>query len=162
MNFLLGIKDYVWAALTVALLAFGVTQYVGKTHVAAELATYRLEVAKATADQESLARTREHELTQTNERLTDELVKKDHLLVARDTAARRSDAGLRNEIARLNARVTPANPEASAYAHEARTARELLGTCSSEYRSLASDADELRNQVSGLHVYIEKVVQPGK
>lgn len=162
MSFLLGVKDYLWAALAAVLLAFGVTQYAGKTHVAAELASYRLEVAKATAEQEAKVRAREHELTQTNERLADELVQKDKRLVARDTAARRSDAGLRDEIARLNARPAPSNPESTAFSDEASLARELLGSCSDEYRSVALEADKLRDQVSGLHTYIEKVVQPGK
>lgn len=162
MNFLIGIKDYLWAALVVALLAFGATQYVGKNSVAAELSTYKLEVAQSTAREEARARDKERQLATTNERLTDELTKKDRLLAARDAAARRSDAGLRDEIARLNARPAPSNPESAAFADEARLARELLGSCSEEYRSMALEADGLRDQVSGLLTYIEKVVQPGK
>lgn len=162
MNFLIGIKDYLWAALVVALLAFGATQYVGKNSVAAELSAYKLEVAQSTAREEARARDKERQLATTNERLTDELTKKDRLLAARDAAARRSDAGLRDEIARLNARPAPSNPESAAFADEARLARELLGSCSEEYRSMALEADELRDQVSGLLTYIEKVVQPGK
>ena len=162
MSFLLGIKDYLWAALVVALLAFGITQYVGKTRVTIELAEYRLEVAQATAGAEAKARGREREMAKTNERLTDELTKKDRLLAARDAAARRSHAGLRDEIARLNARPTPSNPESAAFSDEARVARELLGSCSEEYRSVALEADGLRDQVSGLLTYIEKTVQPDK
>lgn len=162
MNFLIGIKDYLWAALVVALLAFGVTQYVGKNSIITQFSAYKLEVAQATARQEAKARDTERKLATTNERLTDELTKKDRLLAARDAAARRSDAGLRDEIARLNARPAPSNPESAAFADEARLARELLGSCSEEYRGMALEADGLRDQVSGLHTYIEKVVQPGK
>lgn len=162
MSFLLGIKDYLWAALVAVLLAFGITQYVGKNFITAELSAYKLEVTQATARQEARARDIERQLATTNERLTDELTKKDRLLAARDAAARRSDAGLRDEIARLNARPAPSNPESAAFADEASIARELLGSCSEEYRSMALEADELRDQVSGLLTYIEKVVQPGK
>ncbi len=162
MSALIGIKDYLWAALATCLLAFGVMQYVGKIRVTVELAEYRLEVAQATFNEEAKARGREHELASTNERLNDELTKKDRLLASRDVAARRSDAGLRDEIARLNARAAPSNPESITYADEARLARELLGACAEEYRGVALEADKLRDQVSGLLTYIEKVVQPGK
>jgi hypothetical protein len=162
MSALIGIKDYIWAALAAALLAFGVTQYVGKNAIAAQFSAYKLEVAQATAQQEASARDKERQLATTNERLNDELTKKDRLLAYRDVAARRSDAGLRDEIARLNARPAPSNPESAAFADEARLARELLGSCSEEYRGMALEADGLRDQVSGLHTYIEKIVQPGK
>lgn len=162
MSFLIGIKDYLWGALALALLAFGVTQYVGKNSVTTQFAAYKLEVANATARQELMARDKERQLVTTNERLTDELAKKDKLLASRDAAARRSDTGLRDQINRLNARPAPSNPESVAFSDEARIARELLGTCSEEYRSVALEADSLRDQVGGLHAYIQKVVQSGK
>lgn len=141
MSFLAGIRDYLWAALVVILLAFGATQYVAKVDARSELSAYRLEVAQTTAAQEMKARDAEREAAKTNERLTDELTKKDRLLAARDAAARRSDSGLRDEITRLNARPTPENPELAAAVEEARTARELLGACSQRYTELARAAD---------------------
>ena len=162
MNALIGIKDYFWAAIVIGLLALASSQYVGKTHIASTLAAYRLEVAQATAQQNAKARDKEHELAATNERLNDELAKKAKLLAARDAAARRSDAGLRDEITRLNARPAPENPQARAFSDEARAARELLGACSDEYRGVALKADELRDQVMGLREYVQKIVQPGQ
>lgn len=162
LSLIAGIKNYLWGALVLALVAFGASQYVGKTQVTAELSAYRLEVAKATANQEADVRTREHELAQANEKLANDLDQKNRRLAVADAAARRADAGLRDAIAKLNARTTPTNPESAALADEARTARELLGACADEYRSVALEADGLRDQVSGLQTYIHNVVQPGE
>ncbi len=159
MNFLIGIRDYLWALLAVVLIVFGATQYVGKYHALTALSTYRLEVVQATVTQEAKTRELEHELSQRNERLADELVQKEQRLAAATVAARRSDAGLRDEIARLNARHRPANPESAALADEARVARELLGACSQRYTSVAGDADELRDQVTGLQIFAKQVCQ---
>lgn len=84
-------------------------------------------------------------------------------------ALARSDArnrGLLNTIERLNARplvdVSGAAPSAcsTALAHEASTARELLGQCSSRYTALGSEADGLRVQVMGLQDYVKRVALP--
>lgn len=131
--------------------------YVGKTRIEAKLATYKAQVAQQTATYETRVRATERRLTETTERLTDELAKKDRLLASRAAAARAADGGLRDEIARLNARATPEDPQLAAAVGEARIARELLGTCSRRYSELAKDADGLRDQVNGLQFYIENV-----
>jgi hypothetical protein len=159
MSWLIGVRDYLWALLAAALLVFGVGEYIGKQHALKALADYRLEVAQATATQEAKAREREHELTHANEKIADELAQKEKRLAAATAAARRTDAGLRDEIARLNARTRPANPESAALADEARVARELLGACSQRYTSVAGDADQLRDQVTGLQAFAKQVCQ---
>ena len=162
MNPFKDVALYVAAGLAALFVALAGWLYVSRAHLQTEFAQYKASVALLIAQAQASARARERELTQTNERLTDELAAKDRTLVARDTAARRSDAGLRDEINRLNARPAPANPEAAHFAHEAGVARELLGECSEAYRGVARETDALRDQVSGLQTYVEKVVQPGQ
>ena len=82
---------------------------------------------------------------------------------AQESAARadrsaRAAAGLRNEIDRLNSRELPSDPVAAGFAHEARVARELLGSCSSERGGFAKEADRLRDKVTDLQGWIHAVV----
>ncbi len=74
--------------------------------------------------------------------------------------------GLLDTIAQLNARPfvdvpgTAPDARAAAFAHEAATARELLGRCSGRYAELGAEADGLRIQVMGLQDYVTTVAAP--
>ena len=82
------------------------------------------------------------------------------ILETRAARAERAARSLRDDVAALNARAAPANPEAARFADEARRARELLGACADEYRGVALAADELRDQVIGLQAYARAVSEP--
>lgn len=105
------------------------------------------------------ARTEEQRRVKEAQAVVDGLVERE--AASRDRAARaeRAVVGLRDTIARLNARPAPGNAEAAGYADEARVARELLGSCSKEYGSLAAEADQLRDQVIGLQQWVSHVTQ---
>ena len=77
---------------------------------------------------------------------------------ARADRAARTAAGLRNEVDRLNRRELPSDPVAAGYAHEAREARELLGSCAAEYRSVGEEAGRLRDKVTDLQEWVHTVV----
>lgn len=149
-----------WIAFVLA-SAFAGIAYVQKTRLEAEFATYKAHVAQAAADAQGKARKTEQAYAKDKEKLENDLADKNRLLAARAAAARRSDAGLRDEIARLNARPAPSSSDAAAYAGEARVARELLGTCSARYTGVAKEADELRDQVTGLQVFVKDILKAG-
>jgi hypothetical protein len=90
------------------------------------------------------------------------------LRTALDRAAA-SNRSLLDRIAALDARAAAAaadvpttapDARAAALAHEAATARQLLGSCSQRYAELGADADGLRIQVMGLQDYVKGVVAP--
>lgn len=108
---------------------------------------------------ETAARAREQAIQLNAERIADEAEKKRAELADRVAATQSAAGRLRDDLARLNARPVPADPGAAAFAHEARTARELLGACTAEYRGLAQSADELRDQVTGLQNFVTSVRQ---
>lgn len=118
-----------------------------------ELANYRAQVATATAQAEAANRATEQSMVKSVERLTHAHAKTEQTLVLRADDAGRAAERLRGTIATLNARETPASPELAALTVEARTARDLLGACTEEYRSVAADTDQLSNQVTGLQAY---------
>lgn len=79
---------------------------------------------------------------------------------ARAAAAAAAVRGLHAEIARLNSRPHPypaGDAGLAACAGEARTARELFGESSSAYQELAAEADQLRDQVTGLQDFAHTV-----
>lgn len=165
---LASLKEQIAAVLILVLAAFTFGLYVANSNLKAQLAETRSEFSqyKAQAAEQQAQLVAKHrqvevELSTRNERLIHELAEKDRQLAARAAAARRSDAGLRDEIARLNARPVPANPELAAAADEARAARELLGSCSQRYTELAREADELRDQVTGLQDFATNVCRAG-
>ena len=66
----------------------------------------------------------------------------------------------RDEITRLNQRPNPypaGDTGIAACTREASTARELFGESSSAYQELASEADQLRDQVVGLQDFAHSV-----
>lgn len=105
------------------------------------------------------ARAKEQDMQANVERIAHESENKTAQFVAQSAAANRAANGLRNEIARRNARPAPACPEAAAVAVEAGAARNILGECSERYRTVASEADRLSVQVSGLQDYAISVCQ---
>jgi uncharacterized protein involved in exopolysaccharide biosynthesis len=106
--------------------------------------------AQAMQRAEAQARALEREMQANTERITNEIDKANARLADQSTATARTARGLRDEIARLNARPAPACPEAAAIFGEASTARDLLAACADEYREMAADADRLSIQVTGL------------
>lgn len=87
------------------------------------------------------------------ERISDEQAKLEAARLRRIAAGDAVADRLRSTIERLNRRDVSAaagDPAAVALAQGAATARELFGSCTERYRGLASEADRLRDQVSGL------------
>lgn len=98
------------------------------------------------------------------ERNADEQARRDVLRATRDARAAVELGGLRATIAHLDRRELPAAGDAAglaALAGEAATGRELLGQCAQRYRKVAADADELRDQVSGLQADAIDVCRAG-
>ncbi|BEU96599.1 DUF2514 domain-containing protein [Acidovorax sp. DW039] len=94
------------------------------------------------------------------ERTAYEDAKREAARLARDAAAASVVRGLRDEIARLNQRSHPypaGDTGIAACTREATVARELFGESSSAYQELASEADQLRDQVIGLQDFARSV-----
>ncbi len=140
------------AAIGVLTAALGI-QTVRLSWAKTELATYRMEVAENTAKAEAAARAKERAWQKQNERVAQDAVEKQTELARRAADAAAAADGLRDQIERLNARPVSSDPAATAFANEARSARELLGRCAKAYRGLAERADDYRNQVMGLQGY---------
>ena len=108
------------------------------------------------ADEQRMARrAEENDLAQT---------KREQALRERAAAADRAVAGLRGTVAKLNAdsaarRAQGSCPAAEREAHDAATARGLLGACAGRYSELGRRADELAARVIGLQDHIV-TVQP--
>lgn len=87
------------------------------------------------------------------ERNTDEQARREALRAGRDRAAADERGRMLATIATLNRRQLPTTCDsacAESLALEGSTARELLGSCTTRYQSVAAAADELRDQVIGL------------
>ena len=83
---------------------------------------------------------------------------------AADSAAA-SLRSLRAELARLKARTNPypsGDAGLAACAGEAATARELFGDSAEAYVELAAEADQLRDQVTGLQQFTTSVCRAGQ
>lgn len=111
---------------------------------------------------ERAARTDELIRSRNAERAAHEQAKREKATLARAAAAERAAAGLRDEIAALNARPVPTNPELAALAREARTARDLLGGCGQAYQRVDKRAQELGDQVSGLQDFVSTICRAGQ
>ncbi|MFN3437810.1 MAG: hypothetical protein ACK41V_08970 [Acidovorax sp.] len=82
----------------------------------------------------------------------------------RDAAAAAAMRSLHTEIARLNDRPHPypaTDAGLAACAGEAATARELFGESAGAYQELAAEADQLRDQVTGLQAFAQDVCRAG-
>lgn len=150
MKFLDLVPSWVYAAAVALLLTACGWLYIAKVQAQGELADYRAEVAENTRKAEAQARAQEQQMQRQVERISDEQAKKQTVLAARAATANLVAGQLRDQIERLNARPAPADPESAAFAGEARAARELLGACAERYRSVATEAEGLVDQVTGL------------
>jgi len=148
-----------WVPLAVVGVLVGLlgVQTVRLAWVQAEFASYQADVAENTRKAEAAARAKEKTMRADADRIANEQAKKEAELLARAEHADAVAGGLRDEIERLNAGPTPADSTAAALTGQARAARKLLGACANEYRRMAKDADELRDQVSGLQGYATTV-----
>lgn len=151
------VPGFVWAAIVAVLLLVTGVSYVRMTHAKGELAEYRTVVAENTRKAEVAARAKEQAMQKQTERIANNAAQNQTILAARVATTQLIAGQLRDDIDRLNARPAPADPGAAAIAGEARTARQLLGACTEEYRSVAKHADELRDQVTGLQDYATSV-----
>ena len=140
----------------VALLAAGL-QTVRLSDTKAQFAQYRAEVAENTRKAEAEARAKEQAMRTDMEKIANEHEQKETELASRARRAESAADRLRLDIERLNAGAMPADPAAAAIVQQARSARELLGACATEYRSVAEGAEQLRIQLSGLQGYVSKV-----
>lgn len=118
----------------------------------------------ARANREREERTKEQTMARGAEENERVQIQREETTVRHDTRGQRSVDGLRGAIASADAgssarRAAGTCPTAEAEAHEAATARALLGTCSGRYRELAKDAADLADQVTGLQDHI-LLVQP--
>lgn len=148
------------AVALVTAIALGWGAYsMGADSVQAKWDAERQVQTERMVQEERAARAVENRRAEEAQRILVEAAEAESALVARAARAERTVGSLRDEIARLNARPAPASPEATAFAHEAGIARELLGACAEEYRGLAVDADGLRNQVTGLQQWVGHVFE---
>lgn len=118
------------------------------------------EKRKATTAQDNVIRFRN------TERISDADQKRQSVRTGNAAAVDSAVASLRNETSRLNLRRP--NPDAAGDARlaacvgEATTARELLTESATAYSAVAKQADELRDQVTGLQDYAYSVCGASK
>jgi ABC-type transporter Mla subunit MlaD len=155
MNPIKDIALYIVAGLAALFMALAGWLYVSKAHVQTEFAQYKQQTAQGALEAEQLARKVEQGMQEQISRVIKNEQSKQKVLSDRADSLDAVNGGLRDEITRLNGRPAPTDATAAAYAGEARTARELLGTCANEYRTVAKEADQLRDQVSGLQNYVQ-------
>ncbi|HDR9585229.1 TPA: DUF2514 family protein [Burkholderia stabilis] len=158
--------DALAASIIVGALLYGRTHYigVGEATVRAQWQQAddkrRREDAEAAARRETAERLKEHTRQQEADRIANDQAQKDHARDARDQRTAATARGLRATIDELNRQLdgmsgTGTDPERSALAHDARVARELLGSCADRYRAVAADADRYRDQVGGLQSFTQ-------
>lgn len=137
------VPGFVWAiGMALALAWGGIAQL--------RLVNLQLEAQKERLEQEEQARARENELRKNVDKVIANDAHRQDVLQKRVADAQRAVAGMRDTISAIDARPDPGPTAAT---DEARAARELLGACTEEYRAVATDADQLRNQVTGLQEY---------
>lgn len=118
--------------------------------------------ATAAAKAERVAR-EDETLKQTQaERIAREQANREDAQRTRALRAEQRNRSLLDSIEDLNARNaelsrTTEDAATRALAHEATTARQLLGQCSSRYTAVAGTADQLRDQVTGLQDFVSSV-----
>lgn len=123
----------------------------------AELANYQTEIAVAIQKATETVRAQETQLRKAADKVNHETATRLQAATRSAADAHRTADSLRTTLANLNASQAPADPEAARYLEQARTARQLLGTCADRYASVAEDADRLAVQVSGLQAWSNQV-----
>lgn len=151
------VPGWVYAAVAAALLLLSGVFYVRMNKAVTGLATYKAEVAENTRNAEAEARRKEREMQDHADQVARDTQKREAEQAARIASSRNTIGVLRGEIARLNARPTPQNPELASCFREARAARELLGACAERYRGLAEEADGLRIQLTGFQEFAKSL-----
>lgn len=151
-------KRWIVLSIIVILTAASAWLYVSKARIERDFAQHKQQVAQATLESEQLARKVEQGMQTQVVRIARNEEEKRKALADRVARIDTVNRGLRDEIQRLNARAVPEDSGAAGFAHEARTARELLGACSIEYQSMARSSDELRDQVKGLIDYVNSIL----
>jgi hypothetical protein len=156
------VPSWVYAAAIVLLsVALGLA-VLDASSVRRNLAEFKAEVAENTRIAETQARERERSMQQQVEKINADAAKRQRILEERVAGASAALGGLRDNLAALNAGAAPSDPESAAYFEQARTARELLGTCAGRYEGVARAADELREQVIGLQGFATNVCKAGE
>lgn len=156
------VPGWVYAAVCAVLLLVAGGFYVLYAREQVKFAAFKTEVAEATKKAEEEARAAERNMQRKAERIARDATKREKELAGRVATAANAAASLRDQINALNARPAPADPQSAALAVEARTARELLGTCSDRYRAVAATADGLAAQVTGLQQFTAEVCNAPK
>lgn len=136
----------------------------GRTEINAKWAEAKRLDEKARAEKERGERAKEQGMARKAEENARAQLKRDQGLQLGAAAVQRSADGLHGDIASVdgqsNARRNAGTcAAADAEAHEAATARALLGTCSDRYRAMAQDAAGNAAQVNDLQDHLV-VVQP--
>lgn len=142
------------------LLAVAGFFYVRMNWAITDLAHYKADVAINTQKAEAEARAKESAMRNQVDRIAKNAADKQAQLANRAAGTDAATRSLRDDIERLNASGSTASADLAALTGQARTARELLGACTEEYRGVAQRADELRDQVSGLQDYATTVCKP--
>lgn len=148
------------AVIAAAVTGAAVWQLQG-TRYEARIAAREAEIARVTKAAEAAARHREQEMQRYADEVARDAAKRQQVLAARAATTDRIAGQLRDDIARLNAGQAPGDPAAARFADDAARARELLGACAAEYRSVAGAADGLRDQVIGLQNWARAVAPKG-
>lgn len=154
------VPSWVYALVIALLLMIAGVQTVRLAGAEAEFADFKAEVSETTRKLEVAYRAKEQTMRDNADRIANEQAKKEGELAARAARAESVAHGLRDDIARLNAGQTPADPATAAIVSQARTARKLLGACADEYRRMAEDADRGRDQIIGLQNWIKSIEAP--
>lgn len=152
---------YIAPAVIAASIAGAAAWQFQASRYEARLAAREAEIAKAARSAEAEARKREQELQRYADEVARDAAKRQQVLAARAATTDLVARGLRDDIARLNADQAPSDPAAARFADDAARARELLGACAAEYRSVAGAADGLRDQVIGLQNWARAVAPKG-
>ena len=144
------------AVIVALVVGYGFGQRAGADRVEARWNAERQAAAEQRVKDEQASRAEEKRRAEGAQRILVEVAQGKAAAVDRAARAERAVVGLRNEIARLNAPAAQAggNAESAGHVDEASVARELLGACAQEYRELAAQADELRDQVTGLQGWV--------
>jgi chromosome segregation ATPase len=145
------------AVVVVALALVGGGYHLGAKVTHADWDKERAAMAIQHAADVEAVRAKEHQIAEQAQAIIEEQAQREAETLARVAAAERNVGSLRDTIAMLNSRPAPIDPETKRIADEARQARELLGQCSKEYEVVARDADELRDQVTGLQQWVDHV-----
>lgn len=146
------IQTYLLTAAVSAAVAFGAAWKWQDDRYAARAAERERAIQATIAQSDREQEMKDAVTVKTSEVVRDGQIEFAQKAVARAVAAERVNAGLRNDIARLNA----AKPQACAgdtttvVDDGAAAARELLGACAERYTGVAGEADRLAAQVIGL------------